>query len=81
MMFYLVSMQCMFLIDGDDRGTWNEDRNDLPLYPGDTVTLDGADYEIIDGPQFEAHWPSASILARFVAKPAPTNYESRLLSR
>jgi hypothetical protein len=67
-------MHCMFLIDGDRRGTWHEDRHDLPLYPGDTVKLDGADYEIIDGPTYEVVWASSSIVAKFVAKPAPTNY-------
>lgn len=67
-------MHCMFHIDGDRRGTWHEDRYDLPLYPGNTVTLDGADYEIIDGPRYEVVWQSSSIVANFVAKPAPTNY-------
>ena len=73
-LFYLVPMRCKFHIDGDPRGTWHEDRSDLPLYRGDTVLLDGADYEIIDGPQFEIDWTSSSITASFVAKPAPTNY-------
>ena len=63
-----------FQIDGDRRGDWREDRDDLPLYPGDTVTLDGHPFEIIDGPNFEADWQSATIGARFIAKPAPTNF-------
>jgi hypothetical protein len=73
-LFYLEPMRCMFHIDGDQRGTWHEERDDLPLYPGDTVSLDGADYEIIDGPRFEVDWASSAVTASFIAKPAPTNY-------
>jgi hypothetical protein len=67
-------MRCMFQIDGDSRGTWTEDRTDLPLYPGDNVLLDGEAFEIIDGPQFVVDWLTAKISASFVAKAAPTNF-------
>jgi hypothetical protein len=67
-------MRCMFRIDGDSRGTWSEDRADLPLYPGDTVVLDGQPFEIIDGPQFAVDWSTTKITATFVAKAAPTNF-------
>ena len=67
-------MRCAFNVDGDSGAIWTEERKDLPLYQGGTVTQDGHAYEIIDGPHYEADWESASITASFVVKPAPTSF-------
>jgi len=66
-------MRCTFHVDGEARA-WKEDRTDLPLYQGDTVLLDGRQFEILDGPRFEPDWESSTIVASFVVKPAPTNF-------
>ena len=54
-------MRCTFHVDGDPASTWTEERDDLPLYPGDTVVQRDAAYKIIEGPHYEADWESASI--------------------
>jgi hypothetical protein len=61
-------MRCTFDVDGNPRSTWTEDR-DLPLYVGSTIDHDGRDYEIVDGPRFEADMDLAVMSAAFTVKP------------
>jgi hypothetical protein len=66
-------MRCTFHVDGDPTAGWSEERDDLPLDRGDTITHARRVYEVIDGPRYDADWESATISASLVIKPAPTN--------
>jgi hypothetical protein len=72
--FYRVSMRCAFHVDGDPAAGWAEEREDLPLYRGDTIIRDRRGYEIVDGPHYDADWESATISAGILVKPVPTTY-------
>jgi hypothetical protein len=72
-LLYVNLMRCTFDVDGDPDAAWSEERDDLPLYPGNEVTHHGTAYAIVDGPHYGADWESASINATFVVKAAPSN--------
>jgi hypothetical protein len=66
-------MRCRFDVDGEPDVSWVQERDDLPLYPGNEATHDRTAYAIIDGPHYAADWDSASIHATFVVKTAPSD--------
>ncbi len=71
------AMRCVFQVDSDPRAGWTEDRSDLPLYQGDTVSRGGHAYEVIDLPRYMADWESTTVSASILVKPAPTNHPLR----
>jgi hypothetical protein len=64
---YFVAMRCTFNVDGEPRASWTEERH-LPLYTGTTIDHDNREYEIIDGPHFEANMDLAVMSAAFIVK-------------